>query len=533
MESNPRWARNDTAVTFMRDGNLYLISLEGTASSPVEVQLTDVAAPASETAAQAGGARGAAAGGRGGQGARGAAAGDQTLTESQRILRQEELNLIDYLKRQAEQRQQGGRGGGVGGRRGGPGIPAGPPPEPIARFQPTARQNVSELQLSTDENFVFVGVTERPEIAPRNQEVPNYVTESSYPEMIPGRSNVGDAQTRRLLAILDLKQNKTVWADATVFAGNERPAKPADAPVPRILNWGMPEWSDDGSHYVVSVRAQDNKDRWYVTIDPTTGKAAVLDTLHDNAWIREQSIATGTGGGFGGPGGAGGVVWLPDNKRFLFLSEKDGWMHLYSLDVTAAQPAARQLTSGKWEITNARMSNDRTKVFFTSTEVHPGERHFYTISVDGGPRTRITSMTGSNEVTVSPDETSLALIYSYSTKPPELYVMPFTPGAHARQVTTTPTEEWRAFKWIDPKVITYKARDGADVYARLFTPEMMGAKRDPRRPAVIFIHGAGYLQNAHKYCVDLLPRVHVQQPARRTRLCRPRSRLSGELRIWP
>jgi len=78
-------------------------------------------------------------------------------------------------------------------------------------------------------------------------------------------------------------------------------------------------------------------------------------------------------------------------------------------------------------------------------------------------------------------------------------VMPFTAGAPAKQVTTTPTDEFRNFKWIDPKVITYKARDGADVYARLFTPEMIGAKRDPKKPAVIFVHGAGYLQNAHRY----------------------------------
>ena len=49
------------------------------------------------------------------------------------------------------------------------------------------------------------------------------------------------------------------------------------------------------------------------------------------------------------------------------------------------------------------------------------------------------------------------------------------------------------------KLITYKARDGVDVYARLFTPEMIGAKRDPPRPAVVFVHGAGYPQNAHKY----------------------------------
>ena len=31
-------------------------------------------------------------------------------------------------------------------------------------------------------------------------------------------------------------------------------------------------------------------------------------------------------------------------------------------------------------------------------------------------------------------------------------------------------------------MITYKARDGVDVYARLFTPEMIGFRRDPSRP---------------------------------------------------
>ncbi len=77
--------------------------------------------------------------------------------------------------------------------------------------------------------------------------------------------------------------------------------------------------------------------------------------------------------------------------------------------------------------------------------------------------------------------------------------MPNSAGASAKQITTTPTEAWRSFKWIDPKVITFKARDGVDVYARLFTPEMIGARRDAARPGVVFVHGAGYAQNAHKY----------------------------------
>jgi dipeptidyl aminopeptidase/acylaminoacyl peptidase len=93
----------------------------------------------------------------------------------------------------------------------------------------------------------------------------------------------------------------------------------------------------------------------------------------------------------------------------------------------------------------------------------------------------------------------LGLVYSYSTKPPEVYLMTNRPGAAATRITTSPTAEWQSFDWIDPKVLTFKARDGADVYARLYTPEMIGARRDPSHPGVVFVHGAGYTQNAHKY----------------------------------
>src|SRR5262249_44264593 len=130
----------------------------------------------------------------------------------------------------------------------------------------------------------------------------------------------------------------------------------------------------------------------------------------------------------------------------------------------------------------------------TTTEADPGERHVYTMPIEGGARTRLTPMTGGSSGVVSPDERTLGLIYSYSNKPPEVYVMPITPQgsqaprvpqranassggtrangpngggveASARQVTTSPSEEWRSFKWADPQVITFKARDGVDVHA--------------------------------------------------------------------
>ena len=454
-ETSPRWARNDSAVTFVRDGNLFIATLDG--STPALVQLTDIVS--ADAPAPAAGAR-AAQGGR----------GDETA--SQRILREEELKLIDYVRKQQEE-QAAGRAGG----------PPPPPDDPIARFQLGPRQTVADLQLSGDGKYVWMAVDEAPESAARGQGVPNYVTTSAYPEMIPGRTNVGDAQRRRRLAALDVKSAKAVWADSPDFAGSEA----------RVVDWSLPDQSDDGSQIVVSVRAQDNKDRWLVNVDPATGKATVLDRLHDDAWIRELAV------GGAGAGPRTGIAWLPDNKRFAFLSEKTGFMQLYMLDASAGSAQARALTSGRWEITDAKLSADRRTFFLITNEVHPGERQFYTMPVDGGSMTRITTATGGHDVTVAPDEQTLAVVYSYATKPPELFVMPFKAGAEPKQVTTSPTEEWRAFKWIDPKVITYKARDGAEVYARLMTPEMIGAKRDPKKPAVIFVHGAGYLQEAHKY----------------------------------
>ena len=111
--------------------------------------------------------------------------------------------------------------------------------------------------------------------------------------------------------------------------------------------------------------------------------------------------------------------------------------------------------------------------------------------------------------------------------------MPNRPGAAATQVTTTPTAEWRSFNWIDPKVITFKARDGVDVYARLFTPEMIGARRD----AVASRRGvrARRRLRAERAQVlgELLPRVHVPQPARVARLRRARRGLPRQLRLRP
>ena len=76
-ESNPRWARHDTHVTYVRDGNLFIVPIDSL-DSGIVTQLTDVAPKKSEP----------------------------RLTESQKFLREEEEKLIDYVRTQKEQKKK-------------------------------------------------------------------------------------------------------------------------------------------------------------------------------------------------------------------------------------------------------------------------------------------------------------------------------------------------------------------------------------------------------------------------------------------
>jgi dipeptidyl aminopeptidase/acylaminoacyl peptidase len=445
-ESNARWAKHDTHVTYVRDGNLFIVPIDSP-DSGIVTQLTDVAPKKSEP----------------------------KLTDSQKFLRDEEEKLIEYVRTQKEQKKKDEEK---------------EKKDKLPTFELQDRQSAVDLMLSPDDTHVFVLVAERPTGA-KNTIVPNYVTDTGYTEDIPGRTNVGDTQDRRLLGVLNLRTGKSVWADGSFAPPVVEAEKPSGTPskAEREIRWSTPVASEDGRFVVAAASSADNKDRWLVTIDPETGKTKVIDALHDDAWVREA------GTGFGAPS----VQFLPDNKRIWFLSERDGWMHLYTLDLSLDAAKPKQLTEGKWEVSSADLAHDGRAFFITTSEAHPGERQLYSLSIDGGARTKITSMVGSNQAEVSPDESTLGLIYSYSNKPPEVFLMPNKPGASATQVTVTPTAEWRSFSWIDPKVITFTARDGVEVYARLFTPEMIGGKRDPAHPGVVFVHGAGYAQNAHKY----------------------------------
>jgi dipeptidyl aminopeptidase/acylaminoacyl peptidase len=354
-------------------------------------------------------------------------------------------------------------------------------------------QNVS---LSPSGDFVIY-TTYKNQQGENNTSVTHWVTESGYTEEKGARTKVGSTETKVEMGIFDVKNNQAINIKTSSITGlkdlpdylSDYPGKmPKDSSEikEREFNLLGPVWNETKDLAVVVALAHDNKDRWILLLNPATGTMELLDRQRDEAWIG--------GPGIGGWGMSTGTIgWLPDSKSVWFFSEESGYSHLYSVNTETKEKKA--LTSGKFEVSDAFLSIDRKHFYFTANKVHPGIKHFYKMPVKGGKLTQITSLEGNNDVTLSPDEKYLAIRYSYANKPWELYLQENKPGATAIQITHSTTEEFNAYNWRVPEFITFEAEDGAEVHARLYHPE----NQQLNGPAVIFVHGAGYLQNAHKW----------------------------------
>lgn len=454
-ESNARFTHDERKVSFLRDNNLYLWHRD----TGETVQMTDFRKGEEKPDEE------------------------EPKTEQERWIKAEEQALIQVLKERKERRDR---------REAGQEMAAPNRPKEIY----VGDKRATNIRLSPDERYVTFRL-DRTSKNDRRTLVPNYVTDAGFTEDLNVRTKVGRPGTTYEFMIYDIPADTVYAVTADSIPGiYDRPAYMAEEatgseeetgedPAPRQVIFHGPFWSDDGRRAAMVLLSLDNKDRWIMSLDPATGTLALLDHQRDEAWIG--------GPGIFGRSRAGSIGWMPDNRRVWFQSEESGYSHLYAVDAVTGQKTA--LTAGTFEVRDARISHDKKTWYFVSNQVHPGERHFYSMPIDGGRPTQITKMTGGNQVTLSPYETMLAVRYSSSNRPWELYLMENDAGAEPRQITRSLSDEFLSYPWRTPEIITFEARDKASVYARLYRPE----RPEPNGPAVIFVHGAGYLQNVHKW----------------------------------
>ena len=335
--------------------------------------------------------------------------------------------------------------------------------------------------------------------AGRADKVPEYVTESGYAEVAEARTLVGHnaplPQTAWLVEVASGRVRELKYDDlpgiqddplaALRKAAGKDPLKGNRAL--QVLtagdNSGPPSihWSDDGRNVALMLRAIDNKDRWIATVNLANARLVTRHRLHDDAWINWNFNDFG---------------WMPDGRTLWLLSEQSGYSQLYQVDGSGAGGGkARTLTSGKWEVSSPELARDGHSFYFLCNRNWPGDYELCNVSANGGQVRELTSLDGVEGFVQSPRGDKLLVQHSRSYVPSQLAVAD-AEGKGLHELTDTRKPAFKAIDWLQPQYVQVPSKHGAGtVWGKYYAPKQMEAGK--QYPIVMFVHGAGYLQNVH------------------------------------
>jgi dipeptidyl aminopeptidase/acylaminoacyl peptidase len=248
----------------------------------------------------------------------------------------------------------------------------------------------------------------------------------------------------------------------------------------------------DGSRFV-SERAVDFKRREISVVDTRGGEPRIVhQDVKDTFWSM-------IGAAQGGPQAS------PDSKWISFLSDRDGWDHLYVVPVAGGEPV--QLTRGRFEAWRPAWSPDGTRIVVDTNEgSNPGQRHLAVVELGADPRhakvRKVTSGRGTNTMAQwSPDGRRLVYQHTDPWSSADLWTLDLT-HADPRPVrlTTSMPSTIDSSRLVDPQLVHYPGPDGQQVPAYLFVPQ--GLDRSRKHPAIVWIHGDGVNQNYDGWHVE-------------------------------
>lgn len=259
-----------------------------------------------------------------------------------------------------------------------------------------------------------------------------------------------------------------------------------DEPVPPPLDEGKTYWLAETSfapvppaRLLVHRVSNDFHVRQILLVDPAARSSRLVWSERDDAWI-------------GGP--FLHASWLGRTGTILFTSERSGFNHLYLHDPERA--ATRPLTEpdGRFEVQAVWSNEAGDRVLALTNEVDPARRDLFAIDPKNGARRPITDRAGYvRRFEATPDGATVAFAWEFPVVPAELYAASTDDPKPVRLTETIP-QALVDLELPPPEIVEYEnPDDGRTVRALLYRPA--GFEEGRKYPLVVFVHGAGYLQN--------------------------------------
>ncbi len=200
---------------------------------------------------------------------------------------------------------------------------------------------------------------------------------------------------------------------------------------------------------------------------------------------------------------------LADGKELLWISERDGWRHLYLIDGMNGQ-VKQQVTKGEWVVRQVDYVDEANRVvYFTASGFNKGEDpynlHYCRINLDGTGFTDMTPENGNHRVTFSADRSYFTDVYSRPDLPAVSQLKrtsdaSLVVGLQKCDVSVLQEEGWQM-----PEVFCAKGRDGrTDIWGNIYRPMHFDASKS--YPVVEMIYAGPHDSHVDK---DFKPANHL------------------------
>jgi dipeptidyl-peptidase-4 len=166
---------------------------------------------------------------------------------------------------------------------------------------------------------------------------------------------------------------------------------------------------------------------------------------------------------------------LPATREILWMSERDGWNHLYLYDAGTGQ-VKNQITRGEWVVRSVeRVDEQNRQIWFRAGGIRPGQDpyhlHYCRVNFDGTGLTVLTEGDGTHSVAFSPDRRFFVDTFSRVDLPPVHELRRAEDGQLICELERADAGELIAAGWRAPERFVAKGRDGAtDIYGIILRP---------------------------------------------------------------
>ncbi|MBQ8529970.1 MAG: prolyl oligopeptidase family serine peptidase [Parabacteroides sp.] len=200
---------------------------------------------------------------------------------------------------------------------------------------------------------------------------------------------------------------------------------------------------------------------------------------------------------------------LNDGKELLWISERDGWRHLYLINGTNGE-IKQQVTKGEWVVRQVDYVDEANRmVYFTASgfnkEEDPYNLHYCRIRLDGTGFEDMTPENGNHTVVFSADRQYFTDVYSRPDLPPVSQLKRTTDASVVTELQRCDIRALQAKGWIMPEVFSAKGRDGkTDIWGNIYRP--MNFDNSKRYPVVEMIYAGPHDSHVDK---DFKPTNHL------------------------